>query len=105
MLIQAGTSAAATSTPNGAGESAGSQQRGEAELKELLARETGKGLEGQGASRMSSDEHALMRISCATDPTNDAALREKETALVDLGKLYRDQKYVGLMCTVADNAG
>lgn len=28
------------------------------------------------------------------DPTDDAALREKETALVELGKLYRDQKCV-----------
>ena len=28
------------------------------------------------------------------DPTDDAALKEKETALVDLGKLYRDQKCV-----------
>lgn len=33
-----------------------------------------------------------MKLSCVlTDPSDDAALREKEVALVQLGELYRDQ--------------
>ncbi|KAK9898553.1 PCI-domain-containing protein, partial [Cystobasidium minutum MCA 4210] len=66
MSISASTSSATTSAQNSGADSTANKQRGEAELKALLARET--------------------------DPTDDAALREKETALVDLGKLYRDQK-------------
>lgn len=36
-------------------------------------------------------------LSKTPSATNDAAVREYETALVKLGELYRDEKYVNLV--------
>lgn len=49
---------------------------------------------GCAAATAAAEKQTLIALQRDIDPTDDAALREKETALVDLGKLYRDQKCV-----------
>ena len=78
-MAVASTSAAGTSATGS------TERRSETELRSIFDAQT-----GQSYRTWESMMDKLSR-GVWTDPSDDAALREKEVALVQLGELYRDQ--------------
>ncbi|CAD6583625.1 MAG: 26S proteasome regulatory subunit rpn6 [Cyphobasidiales sp. Tagirdzhanova-0007] len=82
MSIPSTSSPAATPAVNGVGTVNGATKRSEEDLKAILGAATGE-------QRIQND-----------NPSDDIALRQKESALVELGEFYRDQKNAAALSDV-----